>query len=92
MDSVQDSILEEWGRDIHCGLNFDIANCSKSAIVAGKNSTKYNRYTVISIHNGRFNEFKNVLNYKCKPLSNCGTNKAVISNFSSKYLVLSPIS
>ena len=33
---------------IHYGSNIDIASCSKSAMVAGKISTKYNKYMVIS--------------------------------------------
>ena len=37
------------GRTTHCSLNIHLASSSKSAIVAGKISTNYNKYTVISI-------------------------------------------
>ena len=57
------------GGTIHCSWNINIASHSKSGIMAGKMSTKYmyNKYTVISRHNDKF---KNVLNYKCRSLSN----------------------
>ena len=53
-------------------------SCSKSTVMAGKIRTKYNKYTVILRHN---NKSKNVLNYKCRSLSDCETSKTSIGNF-----------
>ena len=50
-------------------------SCSKSTVMAGKIRTKYNKYTVILRHN---NKSKNVLNYKCRSLSDCETSKTSI--------------